>query len=893
MAYTKQQWANEETVGHAAAITTPYGPLSAARLGVMEQGIADAHELAGANLASFVITDDGTTTRGYNMVTGLLHASGTSSDVVVQTCVNVMDPVNGGNGGRLLLRKQSAGSGYRWAKEIRLPLELTGKLKVECEAGVIIIPQSIAGFPLFANHRTAVNVGTAGFADDATIYLSSLTGSNGKVFPASGQVSVSSHLVSYTGTASDAGGGGPRLTGCTYAGSAFLVVGAGNAALTYTAVTQGSGGTAVTIAYVVSGTNTPLTIGVASSAITVNVATDGAGAPTSTALQVAAAIRASGSAAALVNVMLNGSSGASVVAAVGATALSTHAATTTLNSVILAHENHRRIEVDLTGAVVDCTNLAGTANPYSILYGQLQAGGWNVYGLRLNISDVTVRGGELINCPTNRVHYVSFIASQQRNIGETVQNTIIGARILDTRAGSATATAGSCTAYGIAGKSTLDSLTVCNILIDNYEFRGNRAYSNWGGSNYTGITSIQVGGTALTGVGYIEGNDLRGSADVCVEVDNCQKAIYVRGNYFEDPKTEAVLFYVFTGGTAPGNPHWENSNNHVRCINQLGRYFRCYSQPINQEETFKGTIYDIDNTLDWSGFVASAPFTVNAAVYGSNNNAIKGRTIVTEGNTVELGSGITFGSSLGTNVWQIAVQASTTAVIFEGSKPNSMRGTPIYAVSATGNIQALQQQGPTIFRGVHFLVDITVSGSPPAGNAIRCLRLGVVAGSTIAGDLRLSVVNAAGCTNPTGMEFGGTALLSFTTPLVVEYDGGGLAATTAGNEILYDATSNQGKVWFTPTSRFKAARALSTPTYAGTGTPTLNLTGHWCNGYVTGGTVTAVGITNSGATADNRATGLVATAVYAGVVPPEGGIQCTSSANPVITYIPIHAGPLA
>jgi hypothetical protein len=885
MAYTKQTWADLD----------PSKVVSAERLGVMEQGIADAHELAGANVASFVITDDGTTTRGYNLVTGLLHASGTSSDVVVQTCVNVMDPVNGGNGGRLFLRKQSAGSGYRWAKEIRLPLELTGKLKVECEAGVIIIPQSIAGFPLFTNQRTVVNVGTAGFTDDATIYLTSLTGSNGKVFPASGQVSVSSHLVSYTGTASDAPGGGPRLTGCTYTGSAFLVVGTGNAALTYTAVTQGSGGTDVTIAYVVSGTNTPLTIGVAASAITVNVATDGAGLATSTALQVAAAIRASAAAAALVNVMLSASSGASVVAAVGATALSTHAATTTANSVILAHENHRRIELDLTGAIVDCTNLAGTANPYSILYGQLQAGGWNFYGMRLNIADVTVRGGELINCPTNRVHYPVYIASQQRNIGETTQNVIREPRIFNTRAGTPTTPAGSCTAYAIAGKSTLDATVVCNILIDDYEFRGNHAHSNFSAGNYVGITSIQVGGTALTGVGYIEENDLRGSFDVNVEVDNNQKAAYVRGNNFEDPKSEAVLFYVFTGGTAPGNPRWENSGNHVRSVNQLGRYFRCYSGPSNQEETFRGTIIDSGNTVDWSGFTGTIGNGVVqiAAAYGQNNNAIKARTIISEGNTVELGSGITLSGNGAINVWQIATQTGAPACVVAGAKPNLVRGSVAYAVSATGNVQTIQHQGPVVFADPCWVTDVTVSGSPPAGNAIRCYRLGVVAGSTLQGRIRLRVLTATGCTNPTGVEVGGTALLSFTTPLVVEYDGSGLAATTAGNEILYDATSNLGKVWFTPTSSFKVARASATPTYAGTGVPTVNATGHWCTGYVTGGTVTAVGVTNTGASADNRATGLAATGVCVGMVPPEGGIQCTSSANPTITYIPIHAGPLA
>ncbi len=111
------------------------------------------------------------------------------------------------------------------------------------------------------------------------------------------------------------------------------------------------------------------------------------------------------------------------------------------------------------------------------------------------------------------------------------------------------------------------------------------------------------------------------------------------------------------------------------------------------------------------------------------------------------------------------------------------------------------------------------------------------------------------------------------------------------NEIAYTATSNQGKVWFTQDSLFKFARVLATPSYAGTGVPTVNATGHWCNGYVNGGTVTAVGVTNTGLTADNQATGLTAGCV--GVVPPEGGIQCTSSGNPTITFIPIHGGPTA
>lgn len=42
MTYTKQLWADEETVGHAAAITTPYGGVNSARLNHMEQGIFDA-----------------------------------------------------------------------------------------------------------------------------------------------------------------------------------------------------------------------------------------------------------------------------------------------------------------------------------------------------------------------------------------------------------------------------------------------------------------------------------------------------------------------------------------------------------------------------------------------------------------------------------------------------------------------------------------------------------------------------------------------------------------------------------------------------------------------------------------------------------------------------------
>jgi hypothetical protein len=99
-------------------------------------------------------------------------------------------------------------------------------------------------------------------------------------------------------------------------------VGANNA-LTWTAVTPGGLGNTVTVALVVSGTSTPLSVAASGTAVTVNVATNGGGSPTSTAIQVAAAITGSVAASGLVTVAgTTGSSGAGVVAAVAATALS-------------------------------------------------------------------------------------------------------------------------------------------------------------------------------------------------------------------------------------------------------------------------------------------------------------------------------------------------------------------------------------------------------------------------------------------------------------------------------------------------------------------------------------------------------------------------------------------
>lgn len=93
--------------------------------------------------------------------------------------------------------------------------------------------------------------------------------------------------------------------------------------LFYMSRTPGTGGNTITVAYVVAGASTPLTVAVATKAITVNVATTAGSAASSTADDVAKAIRLSTAANALVHVnRAPANDGTGVVTALTATALS-------------------------------------------------------------------------------------------------------------------------------------------------------------------------------------------------------------------------------------------------------------------------------------------------------------------------------------------------------------------------------------------------------------------------------------------------------------------------------------------------------------------------------------------------------------------------------------------
>jgi hypothetical protein len=87
-----------------------------------------------------------------------------------------------------------------------------------------------------------------------------------------------------------------------------------NTDLVFTADTAGTIGNNIRIRYVVAGNSTALSVSVAGNDITVNLATNGSGVPSSTAAQVLAAINASGSASALIDVAhAAGSDGSGVI----------------------------------------------------------------------------------------------------------------------------------------------------------------------------------------------------------------------------------------------------------------------------------------------------------------------------------------------------------------------------------------------------------------------------------------------------------------------------------------------------------------------------------------------------------------------------------------------------
>lgn len=99
------------------------------------------------------------------------------------------------------------------------------------------------------------------------------------------------------------------------------LAGANNDLLMYAKV-PGTGGNSITFRIVVAGNNTPLTVSVASSAITVNAATDGSAVATSTADQVASAVRYDSAAGSLVHIQrAPANDGSGVVVALGATSL--------------------------------------------------------------------------------------------------------------------------------------------------------------------------------------------------------------------------------------------------------------------------------------------------------------------------------------------------------------------------------------------------------------------------------------------------------------------------------------------------------------------------------------------------------------------------------------------
>lgn len=105
--------------------------------------------------------------------------------------------------------------------------------------------------------------------------------------------------------------------------------------LKFTARRGGPWGNNIEVAYIVSGASTPLSVVVAGFLITVNVATTSGSAAASTASEILAAIEASPDAAALVEVELkSGDTGAGVVAAFSAAALTGGQYGTTLPSAV-------------------------------------------------------------------------------------------------------------------------------------------------------------------------------------------------------------------------------------------------------------------------------------------------------------------------------------------------------------------------------------------------------------------------------------------------------------------------------------------------------------------------------------------------------------------------------
>jgi hypothetical protein len=109
---------------------------------------------------------------------------------------------------------------------------------------------------------------------------------------------------------------------------ATKTLGAGNAAVVYTAKYGGTYGNNISVAHVVAGNNTAFSIAVTYQAatgnptITVNAATDGGGLSTTTANAAAAAVNAHAEASQFVTAAAGGT-GASVITAVAAGAMST------------------------------------------------------------------------------------------------------------------------------------------------------------------------------------------------------------------------------------------------------------------------------------------------------------------------------------------------------------------------------------------------------------------------------------------------------------------------------------------------------------------------------------------------------------------------------------------
>jgi len=122
---------------------------------------------------------------------------------------------------------------------------------------------------------------------------------------------------------------GPSVTGGTSV-AATKTIGTSNAAVTYTAKIGGTRGNNIQVAHVVSGNNTPLSVVTTYATttgyptVTVNAATDGGGLSTTTATAAAAAVNADAVAAQFVSAAAGGT-GASVIVAGAAGALSSGA----------------------------------------------------------------------------------------------------------------------------------------------------------------------------------------------------------------------------------------------------------------------------------------------------------------------------------------------------------------------------------------------------------------------------------------------------------------------------------------------------------------------------------------------------------------------------------------